>query len=155
MAVDFQLHRNPSGQLVFSSPEKGEHVNVEPVRAFPITAPGDGISLLNREGHELAWIPNLDGLDGKTRILVEEELCCREFMPEIQRVCGVSGYATPCTWRVETDRGDTHFILKTEDDIRRMTAPTLLIVDSRGIQFLIRDPGALDEASRRILERFL
>ena len=45
--------------------------------------------------------------------------------------------------------------LKTEEDIRRIAAPTLLIVDSRGIQFLIRDHRALDDTSRRILERFL
>jgi hypothetical protein len=56
---------------------------------------------------------------------------------------------------VETDRGDAYFVLKAEEDIRRLSAPSLLIVDSRGIQFLIRDPRALDDASRRILERFM
>ena len=76
-------------------------------------------------------------------------------MPEIQRVRSVSGYATPCTWQVETDRGETSLVLKAEEDIRRLAAPTLLIIDSRGIQFLIRDPAALDATSRRILERFL
>ena len=46
-------------------------------------------------------------------------------------------------------------VLKAEEDIRRLTAPTLLIVDSRGIQFLIRDPATLDAKSRKFLDRFL
>jgi hypothetical protein len=56
---------------------------------------------------------------------------------------------------VETDRGDTDLVLKAEEDIRRLSPTTLLISDSRGIQFLIRDVPSLDKASRRILDRFL
>ncbi len=121
-------------------PDGREHVDVEPARAFPITAAREEIALLSREGHELAWIPRLDDLPEETRRLVEEELEGREFMPEIRRVRGVTGYATPCTWRVETDRGDTDLLLKAEEDIRRLSGTALLIVDGRGIQFLIRNP---------------
>jgi hypothetical protein len=155
MPPDLQLHRNPFGQLVFTSPEGGEHVDVEPARSFPITAPREGISLMSRDGHELAWIPSLDELPEDVRRIVEDELEVREFMPEIKRIRSVSGYATPCTWKVETDRGDATFVLKAEEDIRRLATPALLIVDSRGIQFLVRNPGALDETGRRILERFM
>ena len=155
MAAAFQLHRNPFGQLVFTGPDGGKHVDVEPARAFPISAPREGIAVLSREGHELVWIESLDRLAEEPRRLLEEELAGREFMPEIRRVCAVSGYATPCTWQVETDRGTTSLVLNAEEDIRRLTAPTLLLVDSRGIQFLIRDPRALDATSRKILDRFL
>lgn len=155
MTGDLQLHRNAFGQLVFTGTDGIEHVDVEPARAFPITSPGVGIALMTREGKEVAWIPGLDGLSEPVRRLIEEELHGREFMPVIQRVCGVSGFATPCTWRVETDRGDTTLVLNAEEDIRRLAPPTLLIMDSRGIQFLIRNPPGLDAASRRILDRFL
>ena len=103
----------------------------------------------------MAWIPRLDELPDGTRELLEEELAGREFMPEILRVRDVSGFVTPCTWQVETDRGTTTLLLKAEEDIRRLAAPALLMVDGHGIQFLIRDSRALDAASRRILERFL
>ncbi len=155
MTGDFQLHRNAFGQLVFTGADGIEHVDVEPARAFPITSPGEGIALMTRQGKEVAWIPSLAGAPDATRRLVEEELQGREFMPVIQRVCSVSGYATPCTWRVETDRGETTLVLNAEEDIRRLAPPTLLIMDSRGIQFLIRNPLSLDATSRRILERFL
>jgi hypothetical protein len=155
MAGDIQLHRNAFGQLVFMDSEGKEHVNVELARAFPISAPLDGISMLDQNGRELLWIPRLDDSSREIRRLLEEELQSREFMPEIKRIRGVSGYATPCTWQVETDRGDTEFVLKAEEDIRRLSTSALLIVDSRGIQFLIRDPRTLDKASRRMLDRFM
>jgi hypothetical protein len=155
MTGDFQLHRNAFGQLVFTGADGIEHVGVEPARAFPITSPEEGIALMTRAGKEVAWIPSLDGEPEAIRRLIEEELQGREFMPVIQRVCSVSGYATPSTWRVETDRGDTTLVLNAEEDIRRLAPPTLMIMDNRGIQFLIRNPLNLDAASRRILDRFL
>jgi hypothetical protein len=155
MTGDFQLYRNTFGQLVLTGADGIEHVDVEPARAFPITSPGEGIALMTRDGKEVACIPNLDEAPDAIRRLIEEELQGREFMPVIQQVCSVSGYATPCTWRVETDRGETTLVLNAEEDIRRLAPPTLLIVDSRGIQFLIRNPLKLDATSRRILDRFL
>lgn len=151
----FQLQRNPFGQLVFTGQDGVGHVGVEPARAFPITAPRECISMLSHNGHELAWIPDLSKLPVEIRRLIDEELEVREFMPEVQRITGVSGFATPCTWQVETDKGATSFTLKAEEDIRRLAAAALLIVDSRGIQFLVRDRHSLDDASRRILDRFL
>ena len=155
MSGDFQLQRDSFGHLVFIAADGGVHPDVSAARAFPITAPSESTAIIGRDGHELAWIPQLDALPAETRLLVEEELQTREFMPEIRSVSGVSGYATPCTWHVETDRGATSFVLNTEEDIRRLTAPALLIVDNRSIQFLIRDRNALDDTSRRILDRFL
>jgi hypothetical protein len=151
----FQLQRNPFGQLVLTGLDGIAHVGVEPARAFPITAPHEGISMLSHGGHELAWIPDLSKLPEETRRLINEELEVREFMPKVLRITGVSGFATPCTWQVETDKGAIGFTLKAEDDIRRLAGSALLIVDSHGIQFLVRDRHSLDDASRRILERFL
>ncbi|MDD5250350.1 MAG: DUF1854 domain-containing protein [Rhodocyclaceae bacterium] len=152
---EFQLSRNAFGRLVFRSADGVVHEGATPVRAFPIAAPESGIALLGVDGHELAWIESLADLPAAARALVEEELAGREFMPEIRRLRGVSSYATPSTWRVETDRGDAAFVLKGEEDIRRLSANTLLVADSHGIQFLIRDIQALDATSRRILDRFL
>jgi hypothetical protein len=76
-------------------------------------------------------------------------------MPEIQRINSVSSYATPSIWQVSTDKGETTFTLKGEEDIRRLTWTRLLIADSNGLQFVINDISQLDSASRRRLERFL
>jgi len=152
---NFQLSRDAFGKLVLTAADGATHTAVTPVRAFPITAPQQGIALVSTDGHELAWIPSLEQLPADICQFVQEELSRREFMPEIRRILKVSSYATPSTWTVETDRGETSFTLKGEDDIRRLAAPALLIADSHGIQFLIRDRSALDGTSRKILDRFL
>lgn len=150
----FTLTRNAFGKLVFSD-ANGTHEGVVPVRAFPIAAPESGIALVDADGHELAWIDRLADLPDHIRALLEEELKNREFLPEIKRLRHVSSFAVPSTWEVETDRGTASFVLKGEEDIRRIAHDTLLIADSHGVQFLIRDLQALDKASRKLLDRFL
>lgn len=153
--TEFQLHRNPHGQLVCTDAQGQVHVGVVPVRAFPITAPDEGLSLVAPEGHEVAWIDRLQALAPPIRALIEEELAQREFMPEITRLGAVSSFATPSTWHIETDRGPTQLVLKGEEDIRRLPGGRLLIADQEGVSYLIRDPAALDRSSRRLLDRFL
>ncbi len=150
----FSLTRNAFGKLVFSD-ANGTHEGVVPVRAFPVAAPESGIALVDADGHELAWIDRLAHLPDHIRALLEEELKNREFLPEIKRLRHVSSFAVPSTWEVETDRGTASFVLKGEEDIRRIAHDTLLIADSHGVQFLIRDLQALDKASRKLLDRFL
>lgn len=151
----FSLVRNAFGRLVFVSAAGTTHEGAVPVRAFPITSPEAGIALVDTDGQELAWIESLGDLPENVRNLIEEELASREFMPEIRRLYGVSGFACPSTWQVATERGDTAFVLRGEEDIRRLSATTLLIADSHGVQFLIRDLPSLDRASRKLLDRFL
>lgn len=153
--ADFQLHRDTFGRLTLIDSEGTAHAGVTTVRAFPISSPEDGIAIVNPYGHELAWIERVDDLPAELRALVEGELASREFMPIISRIVYVSGHATPNTWKVVTNHGDTQFVLKGEEDIRRLGIQGLLIADSHGIHFLIRDRYALDAHSRKILDRFL
>jgi len=152
---NFTLRRNSFGRLVFVDAEGVAHEGAIPVRAFPIGAPDEGIALVSADGHELAWIDQWSDVAADIKTFIEEELATREFIPEISRIVGVSSFATPTNWEVETNRGNTFFTLKGEEDIRRVSQFSLLIADSHGIQFLIRDIKALDKVSRKILDRFL
>lgn len=151
----FQLERLASGRLLLTDANGQQHAGVLPVRAFPIAAPDEGISLIGSEGHELVWLERLDDLPVGVRRLLEEELALRDFVPEITRLQSVSSFGTPSTWTVETDRGDTSFVLKGEEDIRRLSRQSLLITAGHGVHFSVKDMGTLDRASRRLLERFL
>ncbi len=155
MPIGFKLTHNHLGRLVLTLADGEIHEDVVPVRAFPIAAPNEGIALVSPDGHELAWVDHLQDLPDDLRGLIEAELASREFMPEIRRIEQVSTFATPSTWQVETDRGETQLTLKGEEDIRRLPGGVLLIADSHGVQFLIRDPRALDRHSRKLLDRFL
>lgn len=151
----FSLQRDAYGRLVLSDENGLRHEAVVPVRAFPIAAPNEGISLVSSDGHEVGWADYLDDLPAAEKNLIEEELASREFMPVIEAIVSVSSFACPSTWQLRTDRGPAELLLKGEEEIRRLPDNRLLIADSHGIQFLIRDVAALDRHSRRLLDRFL
>ena len=152
----FDLQRNAFGKLVLRNAQGEVHEGVLPVRAFPIQAPERGISLVNTDGHEVGWVDELQQLPEPAQGLIRAELASREFMPVLQEIVAVSSYSTPCTWTVDTDRGRTAFVLRGDEDIRRVGKDNaLLIGDSHGIQYLVRDQLALNATSRKILDRFL
>ena len=150
-----ELHLDAHGRLVVTDLEGATHVGVTPVRAHPISAPDDGLSLIGTHGHELAWVERLSALPDGPRRLLESELAAREFHPTLKRLISVNTFSTPSTWRVETDRGEVDFVLKSEEDIRRLEEGRLLITSSHGVQLQVPDRWALDKHSKRLLERFL
>ena len=156
LTTDFKISRNLAGRLQFTGIDNVIYDVVFPIRAFPISSPNaGGISIVNKNGHELAWINNLEEIHLEMRTLIEEELAHREFMPEILKIIRVYNFATPSTWLVKTNRGETELTLKSEDHIRRLTPTSLMISDSYGVTFLIREIDQLDSHSRKLLDRFL
>lgn len=152
----YRLERDAHGQLNLITPDGQLHPGVQPVRAFPIGAPMEGLSLLGQNGHELLWAQRMADLPTAMQLLIAEELAVREFSPAISRIEAVSTFATPSVWTVETDRGLTQLTLKTEEDIRRLEGRTrLLITSGEGVQYRIADTTQLDRHSLRLLERFL
>lgn len=154
----YSLRKDDFGhlELVWSDGEIVERVT--PVRAFPFSDPENGFSLVDSETHEVVWLDSINDLKPEDRVLVDEALATREFMPVITRIDSVSSFNTPSTWQVETAQGKTQLVLKGEEHIRRingMGGNNLLISDNHGIQFLIKDVSQLDKHSRRLLDRFL
>lgn len=153
---DLRMIRNQAGRLVLTLPDGEVHEGIIPVRAFPVNAPEGCLALMSAEGKELAWIDDPAELPEDVRLLVKEEIATRELMPEILSIKAVSTFSTPSIWSVQTDRGPTQFTLKAEEDIRRLTGTTLIITDSHGLRFMIRDMvQGIDKNSRKILDRFL
>jgi hypothetical protein len=153
--INFSLHRDAFGRLNLTDATGALFENIAPVRSFPIQAPEEGLALVNTDGKEIAWLERLSDLPVDQAELIREELAGREFMPEVSAILSVTSYATPCTWTVKTNRGDTQFVLRGEEDIRRIGTESLLIADTHGINFLIRDQYGLDKHSKKILDRFL
>jgi hypothetical protein len=73
----------------------------------------------------------------------------------ITRIGYRSSFATPWKYYVITDLRDTEFVLKLDEDIRRIGEASLLVGDSHGINFLVRDMFKIDKHSRKILDRLL
>ena len=149
------LERNPLGRWVWTDTQGARHEQVVVVRAYPVTAPEQGVGIMDAEGHELAWFDRIDQVAQPLQDQLRQAIAEREFLPEIRRLKAVSSLVTPSVWTVDTDRGEARFMLKGEEDIRRLTGKTLTVSDADGVQFLIRDPLALDRHSRKLLDRFM
>jgi Domain of unknown function (DUF1854) len=151
----FDLQRDAFGRWTLLLADGTRHAPVTAIRAYPVTAPDSSVAIMDAEGHELVWIDALSSLDAAVRAAVLTALNEREFLPVIEKLEGVSSFATPSTWTVVTNRGTTQFLLKGEEDIRRLTGTVLLINDADGVQYMIRDLAAMDKHSRKLLDRFL
>ena len=153
--MQIQIERDAFGRLVLTDVDGERHVGIVPVRAFPLTAPDHGISLVGSDGREQVWIDNIDDLPADARALLQQDLAARDFAPTLLKLHRVSSFGVPSTWHIATDRGETSFVLKAEEDIRRLEGGALLIGSAQGVQFRIADVKALDRASKKLLERFL
>ena len=151
----FDLQRDAFGRWTLVLADGTRHTPVTAIRAYPVTDPEGGVALMDAEGHELLWIDALAQLAPAVSSQVLQALTEREFLPVIEKLEGVSSFATPSTWSVVTNRGTTQFLLKGEEDIRRLTGTVLLINDADGVQYMIRDLVAMDKHSRKLLDRFL
>jgi hypothetical protein len=151
----FELQADAFGRWTLVLADGTRHTPVTVIRAYPVTAPNGGVAIMDAEGHELVWIDALAQLSMPLRAQVLQALTEREFLPVIEKLQGVSSFATPSTWSVVTNRGSTQFLLKGEEDIRRLTGTVLLINDADGVQYMIRDLAAMDKHSRKLLDRFL
>jgi hypothetical protein len=153
--LQFGLERDQWGQLVLVAADGKRHANVEPISLFPISAPDAWISIRSADGTELACIEDPNSLPAGVKQLLHEELSRREFVPVIKRIVRVSGNTEPCEWQVETDRGPTRFVLKSEDDVRRLGDDEVVILDAHGTRYHITNVSAMDVKSRRIVEWYV
>lgn len=151
----FDLQRDDFGHWVLVMADGVRHSPVTALRAFPVTSPDAGVALMDAEGHELVWLDTLSDQPPALRARLLQALSEREFLPVIERLESVTSFATPSTWTVLTDRGTAQFLLKGEEDIRRLTGTVLLINDADGVQYMIRNLAAMDKHSRKLLDRFL
>lgn len=148
----FTLHRDPWGRLVLELKDGRRVVGATAARMFPISSPDGPIAICDSSGREITWLPRLEHVAPEQRALIEDELSRRDFIPVIRRIVAVSNLSEPCEWQVETDRGPTQFILKSEEDVHRIGPHRAIIIDARGLRFLLDDSRQLDAASRRFAE---
>jgi hypothetical protein len=151
----FSLSRDAWGKLLLSNGAADGPVPVVAVRAFPFSAPRQGVILCDAHGRERAWIECLDDLPANLREIIESELASREFVPLIRRIYRVTPRVEPSEWEVETDRGRVCFVLNSADEVRRLDDGRAMVIDAHGIRYVIPNLSTLDGTSRRILERYL
>jgi hypothetical protein len=128
---------------------------VVPVRAFPIAAPAEGLSLIAADGKEALWVARMADLQPEHRQLIEQDLAVREFVPTIERILKVSSFPPQHLGSADGSRPDadgaqgrgrhpqagrSHPAADHEPGWRAIPDP---------------DSSKLDRHSRKLLERFL
>jgi ATP-binding cassette subfamily B protein len=121
---------------------------------FPLSNPSGFISVLDERGRELCCIETLSQLQPDQLPVLEQALSRSEFLPVIQRVDSIRADTTQSRWRVETDRGMAEFVVHQEEDVRQLVGNRFLIIDRRGVRYLIENVAELDKQSQRLIGRF-
>ncbi len=144
-----RLERRADGQLWCATGRLHRPVWVH--RCFPWAAPQRFLSLRDRDEEEVALVRDLDELDAGSRAALEEALAEAGFLLEIESVHAVEDEIEIRTYAVRTRQGERRFQTLRDEWPRRLPDGGLLLRDVAGDLYVVRDPKALDAASRRRL----
>ncbi len=129
--------------------QPAEEVRVR--RCFPWSMPDRYISILDKDGKELALLASLDELDIASRAVVDAELRDKVFNPRITRLLDCKSEFGMLSLSAETDRGNVTFQVRTLDDIRMLSPRHMLLRDADGNSYEVTDVDALDRRTQRLL----
>jgi len=148
---DWRLERQPDGRLDFLDATGRRFEGVDVLLAFPLSVPDGPVAIVAAGGGELAWIESPAVLAPPLRVVLDEELAQREFLPVIERIeCVTDG--EPAEWTVSTDRGRHRFKVAHPDDVARVADGSAVVTDTFGMRYRIPCVAGLDGHSRRLLD---
>jgi hypothetical protein len=148
---DWSVERQPDGRLDFLDASGRRFEGVDVLRAFPLSAADGPVAIVGAGGGELAWIESPALLAPPLRVVLDEELSQREFLPVIERIESVAD-GEPAEWTVSTDRGRHRFKVAHPDDVARAPDGSAVITDTFGMRYRIPSVADLDGHSRRLLD---
>lgn len=132
---------------------------VEIIRSFPITNPDDYLAVRNASAgrrEEIGLISSIHLFDADTVALLNAELDRRYFIPEIIKLYSMKEKYGYHYTEALTSAGRIKFVMNNpSNNIRTLEDGRILITDTDGNCFCLRDPKKLDKASYRIIEIYL
>lgn len=144
--VELRLERRADGQLWAVLGLEAVRVWVQ--RCFPWTAPGRFVSLRDQEEEEVALVRDLSELEPESRRVLQSALLEAGFVLEVESVESIEDEIEIRTFRVRTRQGPRRFQTLRDEWPRPMPGGGILLRDVAGDLYLVRDPQALDRASR-------
>jgi hypothetical protein len=124
-------------------------INVQVLRAMPLSAPDELVVLRDGGGKELGLLEKLKDFDASTRQLLQDALENRYFLPKILKINSIYERFGSAQWEVETDRGPASISTKAMHEAIMEIGPNrYLLRDNEENRFEIPNINELDEASR-------
>lgn len=125
-------------------------------RVFPLSRPGEYLSVRDGSNEEVGILRSLEGLDGESRGVVEEELSRRYFVPVIRRIRQVIERFGTVEWHVDTDRGPWRLTTRDlRDNVLRLGGGRYILSDVDENRYEVPDTSKLDSKSLGFLLRHL
>ncbi len=121
-------------------------------RAFPLTAPGKYIALLDEEEREIGWVEEVDRLDRASAEALRRALERAYFIPVITRILDLREEYGVYVWETETDRGPRTFEVTSRHHVREVQPGHVVVKDAYGNLYDIPDITSLDDQSRTLLD---
>lgn len=153
------LYRDEFNRLRLNMGENGddkEHPAIMVAMGFPLTNPDYFISIIGmKEGKkdkEIGIIEDARKLDSKSRKVLRGELKRAYFMPQITKINRMKEDHGMMKFDVETDKGQRKFETRYREDIRKLTGSHVVIKDSDGNRYEIKDYLKLDQKSISLID---
>lgn len=122
---------------------------LEPRRLFPVSRADSYITLLDKDGKEIAIIKNKSDLNKESIEVIDYSLNDYYLVPHIQKIISISQKNGKLHWIVETERGYKEFDIRNRNhDIRVYPDGRVRVRDSDDNRYVITDYRALDKHSR-------
>jgi len=152
---DLRLRRNDDGSVMMES-AGGRRLVANIVGAFPLSGPGQMLSLRDVEGQEIGLVQSVRDLDNESREVIREELERSYFMPEIVDILDISERRNLVEWEVLTDRGQRTFhVRNVRHNVRRLGQSRLVIKDFHGNRYEVRNWMKLSPRAQKLLEPYV
>ena len=129
-------------------------LKVEASRAFPISDASHYIGFLDGNGKDIGMIQDPAELDSESRVVLDEELRLRYFVPVVRSVYSVKEEFGSIYWDVETDRGRKEVVVRNvRDNMHEIGGGRVMVTDVDGNRFEFSDVGRLDSKSQDLILR--
>ncbi|MFN3652120.1 MAG: DUF1854 domain-containing protein [Armatimonadota bacterium] len=150
---EIRLFYQPAGTLRATVGEDRSYPVVRLYQAWPLSRPGQYLSLQDAKGDEFALVPRLEDLAPESRLVAQEEIRRRYLTARVDAVESVRTEFGVTYWTVRTDKGARDFVVQSlSESCVWLSERHVLISDVDGNRFEIGDLTTLDEASKRWLE---
>lgn len=147
------LSYREDGELLLQ--REGGHLVVRVQRCFPWSNPLQFLALVDREGHEVELVKEVDELDCESQRALLSGVRDSGFVFEVSNVLSIDEEFELWVWKVETHQGIRGFQTKVNHWPRALSSGGVLIQDIFGDIYFIRDPELLPDSGRNLLWAFM
>ena len=146
-----KVYKDEFNRLRLKMAGNQEEPEVEAFMGFPLTGSNSFVSFIEvkdgKKDKEIGIIENIRKLDSKSRRVLREEMKRLYLMPLNIRINRLKGTRGVIKFDVETENGQREFETKHREDIRKFPGGRVIIKDSDGNRYEIRDYRKLDKKS--------